>query len=167
MQFKPRTILLFVILIAVSIFTGSTAWAQTNPNPIFLPIMVGGSEIAVFSPNLPLPPAPQEAPVVIHRIENAPDGNFQLEEFVQILNMSGEDIDLSSWNLVDNDGNDYNFPDYVLPANGIVNVWSGPGRNTDLDLYWGADDDIWDNSGGECAHLSDSSGEKIDSQCYP
>ena len=46
-------------------------------------------------------------------------------------------LDLSSWQLKDEDGNTFKFPKLTLYPNGAVQVHTITGTDTVIDLYWG------------------------------
>ena len=74
-----------------------------------------------------------------------------------VVSYKGEDqINLANWELRDDDGNVFVFPQLVLHTNGAVQVHTASGTNTVIDLYWGASDPIWES--GEEAQLLDPSG---------
>lgn len=74
-----------------------------------------------------------------------------------VVSYKGEDqINLASWELRDDDGHVFVFPQLVLHTDGAVQVHSVSGTNTVIDLYWNAGDPIWDS--GEEAKLVDPNG---------
>jgi hypothetical protein len=75
-----------------------------------------------------------------------------------VVSYEGEDqINLANWELRDDDGNVFIFPQLVLHKNGAVQVHTDSGTNTVIDLYWSAGDPIWQS--GEEAQLVDPSGK--------
>ncbi|HKY54257.1 MAG TPA: lamin tail domain-containing protein [Anaerolineales bacterium] len=74
-----------------------------------------------------------------------------------VVSYKGEDqINLANWQLKDDDGNVFVFPQLVLHTNGAVQVHTTSGTNTVIDLYWSASDPVWES--GEEAQLVDPSG---------
>ena len=74
-----------------------------------------------------------------------------------VVSYKGEDqINLARWELRDEDGNVFVFPQLVLHTNGAVQVHTASGTNTVIDLYWSASDPIWES--GEEAQLLDPNG---------
>ena len=74
-----------------------------------------------------------------------------------VVSYTGEDqINLARWELRDDDGNAFVFPQLVLHTNGAVQVHTDSGTNTVIDLYWGASDSVWES--GEEAQLLDPNG---------
>lgn len=91
-------------------------------------------------------------------------GAVDTESVVIRYNGSGE-LDLTGWQLKDADGNTYIFPPFRLARNGAVQVHTGAGTDTAIDLYWGRRDPIWGS--GETALLTDPQGELQDSYPVP
>lgn len=74
-----------------------------------------------------------------------------------IIQYGGEgQLNLASWQLKDEDGNTFTFPQLTLYPNGAVQVHTANGANTVVDLYWGLPNSIWDS--GENANLYDPQG---------
>lgn len=76
---------------------------------------------------------------------------------IVVVKFEGEgQLDLVSWQLKDEDGNTFKFPQLTLYPNGAVQVHTATGTDTVIDLYWGIGDAVW--SSGENARLFDSQG---------
>lgn len=76
---------------------------------------------------------------------------------VVVIKFDGEgQLDLSSWQLKDENGNTFKFPQLTLYPNGAVQVHTNTGTDTVIDLYWGLGDAVW--SSGENASLFDAQG---------
>ena len=76
---------------------------------------------------------------------------------IVVVKFEGEgQLDLSSWQLKDEDGNTFKFPKLTLYPNGAVQVHTITGTDTVIDLYWGIGDAVW--SSGENAQLFDAQG---------
>lgn len=118
------------------------------------------------------PPVQQAAPVSGNDSSNTPSAELQTDIPVKIssvvgagmltteivvVKFEGEDqIDLASWQLKDEDGNTFKFPQLTLYPNGAVQVHTAAGADTVIDLYWGMGDAVW--SSGENARLFDAQG---------
>ncbi|GAB4548800.1 MAG: hypothetical protein Fur002_25790 [Anaerolineales bacterium] len=80
-----------------------------------------------------------------------------LESEVVIIKFDGDgQLNLSAWQLKDEDGNTFTFPNVTLYPNGAVQVHTLPGADTIIDLYWGLGAPVWNS--GENAQLLDSQG---------
>ena len=77
-------------------------------------------------------------------------------EWVVVSYKGGDQINLANWELRDDDGNVFVFPQLVLHTNGAVQVHTTSGTNTVIDLYWSSSNPIWES--GEEAQLFDPDG---------
>ena len=100
----------------------------------------------VFDPNI-------DIPVEIVSIVGAGTLNA---EWVIVRNAGNEPINLSSWQLQDEDRHLFTFPNLTLNTGGAVQIHTISGTNTVIDLYWGLGDPVW--SSGEEAQLLDPNG---------
>jgi hypothetical protein len=79
---------------------------------------------------------------------------------VVILRYYGEgQVDLSNWQLKDENGNLFLFPSISLVNGGAVQIHTAAGTNTVVDLYWNLSAPVWKS--GETASLYDASGNLI------
>ena len=85
-------------------------------------------------------------------------GNLE-SEFVRIHNESDMSIDLTDWQLIDEDGNRFVFPSLFINPTGEISVYSKSGQNTIIALFIGAELPIWQS--GETASLIDQNGNII------
>jgi hypothetical protein len=84
-------------------------------------------------------------------------GAGTLNSEIVVVKFEGEgQLDLASWQLKDEDGNIFKFPQLTLYPNGAVQVHTITGTDTVIDLYWGLGDAVW--SSGENARLFDAQG---------
>jgi hypothetical protein len=84
------------------------------------------------------------------------------EEYVVIENRGTGDQDMAGWTLNNDELSTYRFPDgFSLRGGASVRVWTKSGKDTDVALYWGNDEGVWDNESG-VAYLRDRSGTLID-----
>lgn len=84
-------------------------------------------------------------------------GAGALNSEIVVVKFEGEgQLDISSWQLKDEDGNTFKFPQLTLYPNGAVQVHTITGTDTVIDLYWGIGDAVW--SSGESARLFDAQG---------
>lgn len=79
---------------------------------------------------------------------------------VVILRYYGEGaLDLTNWQLKDEDGNLFLFPAITLVNGGAVQIHTTGGTNTVVDLYWNLSGPVWKS--GETASLYDASGNLV------
>jgi hypothetical protein len=84
-------------------------------------------------------------------------GVGSLENEVVVLKRVGEgELALSNWTLADEDDNRYTFPALILYSGGAVQVHTGGGVPTVVDLYWGLDTPVWE--AGEMVTVYDDAG---------
>jgi LysM repeat protein len=76
-------------------------------------------------------------------------------EMIRIKN-PGPVIDLTGWTIRSPSGADYVFPAFSLFPQGAVNLHTGSGTDSIIDLYWGLDAPIWNS--GDVVMLSDAQG---------
>jgi len=79
-------------------------------------------------------------------------------EHVFITYSGNSKLSLAGWQLKDEDGNAFMFPQLELVANGGINIWTTTGQTTVVDLYWGLGSAVW--SPGEKVTLIDSEGKQ-------
>jgi len=102
------------------------------------------------APAITLQPDDQ-VPVEIVSVVGA--GILSTEVVVVRYNGEGE-LGLSDWQLKDDDGNTFTFPQLTLYTDGAVQVHTASGSDTVVDLYMGLRDPIWES--GESARLYDA-----------
>ena len=94
--------------------------------------------------------AGEQIPVEIVSVVGA--GTLSAEVVVVRYNGEGE-LGLADWQLKDDDGNVFTFPQLTLYTDGAVQVHTASGSDTVVDLYMGLRDPIWES--GESAKLYD------------
>ena len=105
----------------------------------------------------PLPPTPLtgEPPDLI-RIDNVYGVGNLKDEVVALKRVGEGELDLTGWKLTGGRGGDFAFPALTLFKDGSVQVHTGAGVNTVVDLYWGRDAPAWQV--GDTAKLVDEQG---------
>ncbi|MDF1520895.1 MAG: lamin tail domain-containing protein [Brevefilum sp.] len=91
-------------------------------------------------------------------------GNLDLE-YVEIRNQSEGAVDISGWQLRDEDENIFTFPTIILNNSGAIKILSQKGIDTVIELYWQSETPIWES--GETAHLMDDHGNIIATYSIP
>lgn len=115
----------------------------------------------------PLPGLEAGAPA--SRVDANPGGDLRIVSVVGADNLGAEvvilryygagQVDLSNWQLKDENGNIFLFPSITLVNGGAVQIHTGAGTNTVVDLYWGLSAPVWKS--GETASLYDANGKLI------
>lgn len=87
------------------------------------------------------------------------DDNANLNsEVVEILNTGADIVTFTGYTLRDNAGHTFAFPNgFQLASYARVTIHTGPGTNTDTDLYWGLSQSVWNNDHDK-ATLKDAGG---------
>jgi len=84
------------------------------------------------------------------------------QEHIVIENRGTGDQDMTGWTLNNDELSTYRFPNrFLLRGGATVRVWTKSGEDTDVALYWGSDEGVWDNESG-VAYLRNRSGTLID-----
>lgn len=78
-------------------------------------------------------------------------------ERVYLRGLGEETLSLTGWRLIDEDNNQYIFPQLTLFSNGAVNIYTGSGVDTVVALYWHLNAPVWRS--GEHVVLLDNNGE--------
>jgi hypothetical protein len=115
--------------------------------PVSVVVVPAGGETAVLDDAL-LPDA--EIPIEIVSVVGA--GTLDTDVVVVRYNGEGE-LGLANWQLKDENGNTFTFPQLILYTDGAVQVHTVSGSDTVVDLYMGLRDPIWES--GEVAKLFD------------
>lgn len=164
-------LVLNVIVSAATILLVLWLWERAHPTPTLpytLPTPIPGAlatqPSAALTPqqSTPLPPGAEQPGIVIESVIGMGDVNSE----VLLLKRTGDgELTLTGWQLVDSEGNTYIFPGLTLYKGGAVQVHSGLGVNSVVDLYWGRDAPVW--SVGEKISLLDSTGTLVASYTIP
>ena len=84
-------------------------------------------------------------------------GAETLDAEMVLIRYTGEgELDLTGWQLKDEDRKVFPFPGLTLYPAGAVQVHTMAGQNTVVDLYWGLRSAVWES--GEKATLVDAQG---------
>ncbi|MDP1545789.1 MAG: lamin tail domain-containing protein [Anaerolineales bacterium] len=147
--------LLLNVFVSASVTGGILFWYDRNYRAISQPAVI--QQAAPVSNGNSAPESnidlQTDIPVKISSVV----GSGVLTSEVVIIKFEGEgELDLTSWQLKDDNGNTFTFPKVTLYPNGAVQVHTNTGTDTVIDLYWGTGDAVWDS--GENARLFDSQG---------
>lgn len=141
--------LLLNILVSACVTSAILFWYDRNYRAVTQSAVqqVSASDI------LPTPNLQTDIPIKISSVVGA--GTLNAE--VAVVKFEGEgQLNLAGWQLKDEDGNTFTFPQITLYHNGAVQIHTASGTDTVIDLYWGLSDPVW--QAGEEAKLFDSQG---------
>lgn len=144
--------LLLNVFVSASVTGGILFWYDRNYRAVSQPTVLQqpANNVVASASNVELQ---TDIPVKISSVIGA----GVLSSEIAIIKFEGEgQLDLTSWQLKDENGNTYTFPNVTLYPNGAVQVHTAVGNDTVIDLYWGIGEGVW--SSGEEARLFDSQG---------
>jgi len=144
--------LLLNVFVSACVTGAMLFWYDRNYRATIGPVpqaAVSAQEEETVAPLETLPPD-ADVPVEIASVVGA--GTLNAEAVVVRYNGEGE-LGLANWQLKDDNGNTFTFPQLILYTNGAVQVHTASGSDTVVDLYMGLRDPIWES--GEVASLYD------------
>lgn len=173
---KKNSRLVFYLLLNIVLSASVTlavlwAWNKLNPrstgNYEYEASSLDSLQDAAQSENFQSSDSPlefelEDISVSIHIIVGVGDLDM---EYVEIHNQSPGAVDLTGWQLRDEQDNTFTFPALILNSNGAIKVLSKPGVNSVIELYWQADTPIWQS--GETASLLNADGDIITNYKIP
>jgi len=153
-RLKVIQFLLLNVFVSASVTGAILFWYDRNSRatnqPAIQQIPASSSGGPASAANLDLQ---TDIPIKISSVVGA--GNSESE--IVVIKFDGEgQLDITSWQLKDENGNTFTFPDVALYPNGAVQVHTIAGTDTVIDLYWGIGESVWNS--GETAKLFDSQG---------
>jgi hypothetical protein len=172
---KFRWIIAFLVLL---ITTGMVRMALNNV--IYLPVVISDATQTPIpsSSQTPTPTAtststptstPKPSGIEIDEIVQSDQVNFPLNEYVSIHNYTSSAVSLTDWFIRDDGNNRYDFPNgFSISSGGTIKLWTRDGVDTNTELFWGSEVEVW-NDVHDCAYLRDDSegeNELIDVYCY-
>lgn len=151
-------IIINILVSAATILIVLFIWDWTHPHPELTPLPE--SSISESNDNVIQPSSTPsvdltatDVMMTIRKVVGA--GNLEME-YVEIFNQSDGAVDLTGWQITDEDGNRFDFPTMILDIGGALTVHSKAGQNTVIELYWQSSNPIWQS--GETAQLLESNG---------
>ncbi len=86
-------------------------------------------------------------------------------EYVLIRNYDEVTIHLEGWQVRDESGTTFTFPDIALLPGASLRLHVAKGLDTDTDIYWGRTGSVW-NNGGDSGYLIDPTGKAVSGYFY-
>lgn len=161
---KHKQLLLYIIiniLISAATTLAVLIWWENFRTPSTSPTDIEQPEEMVsarsFVAEEPISPTAVEYPKnSLIEINNIFGVGELSTEFVLIKNIANEGVSLTGWQLKDQQGHSFAFPELKLLEGGFVKIYTKTGLNSALELYWNLPEAIWNT--GETASLIDSTG---------
>ena len=126
----------------------------------------GQPDVVTTQPTIPASKPPQTDAAPSPTMVGADASSMQImavigagipgSETIVLRNNSAAQLDLKDWKLQGQNNNLYTFADVSVPPGGSLQLHTGSGQDTLIDLYWGLNDPVWGS--GEKATLSDPTG---------
>ena len=147
------------------LFVGQKIFIPTGPLPTQAPPMTVTPTLtpthtatvpATAGPQPTVTPSPVGQPAGMQIVTVIGAGDLDSERVLLKRAGSGE-LSLAGWQLADQEGHVYTFPQLTLYQGGAVNVYTRIGQDTVVDLYWGLAAPVWE--AGETVTLYDAQGE--------
>lgn len=145
--------LLLNIFVSASVTGGILFWYDRNIRAVNQLALMQASPVNGDMDSSSNTDAQTDIPVKISSIVGA---GVLTSEITVIKYEGNGELDLTSWQLKDENGNTFTFPGITLYPNGAVQVHTAAGTDTVIDLYWGIGEGVW--SSGENAKLFDPQG---------
>lgn len=144
--------LLLNVFVSATVTGGMLFWYDRNYRATIQPAVIQATPIPNVSSSTNTE-IQTDIPIKISSVVGA----GVLESEIVVVKFEGDgELDLSSWQLKDENGNIFTFPNITLYQNGAVQVHTIAGTDSVIDLYWGIGEFVW--SSGENASLYDSQG---------
>ncbi len=115
-------------------------------------------------------PLPDANGVVVDDVVENPSGDdvqYENGEYIAIRNTTDAPVDVTGWTLRDQASNLFRIGDgYVIPAGGVLRVYTGPGPNSADRYYNGNTRSFLNNTGGEAVAIYDAERDVVDLFAY-
>jgi LysM repeat protein len=144
--------ILFIPIVAAETATGPAATQEPATPASQTPAAQTPAPVATEASDTPLSPG-NGSRVVIANVFGAGD---LATERVRLERRGDGDLSLANWQLRDENGHVFTFPQLTLYPGGAVDLYTGNGVNGVVALYWGLDGPVWET--GETVTLVDAQG---------
>lgn len=119
------------------------------------------------------PPAPTEAPppattglvtITSFNVDGSDDN--EPDEWVEFRNDSGQPLQLEGWKLSDEADHVFWFHEFVMQPGQVCRVYTNQDHTEWCGFTYRSTQAIWNNSGGDCATITDSAQTVVARRCY-
>jgi N-acetylneuraminic acid mutarotase len=90
----------------------------------------------------------------------------QPDEYVEIKNNDTFSIQLANWTLEDIAHHTFKFPSFVIQSGQVCRIYTNQSHPELCGFNYGNGSPIWNDTGGDCGYLRDSSSTLINQFCY-
>jgi micrococcal nuclease len=101
-----------------------------------------------------------EVNLVISKVQARPPRGEVPEliaEYIVIENQGDRALNMTGWTVSDEANRRYLIPNFVLAPKARVTLYTGLGKNTDTNLFWGSRTAVW-NDDGDTVFIKDAAG---------
>ncbi len=170
-----KTIVFTLFCILILAFPVYATWAATAAGQNFyLPIINKAKSptatVSTVYPTVIVPTNTTQPPntgnIIITNIIYIGSGQNEPDEYVEIRNIEPYGIQLSNWTLRDNANHVFTFPSFSIRPNQTCRVYTNQDHPEYCGFNFHSGVAIWNNTGGDCAYLRDSTDLLIDQYCY-
>ena len=144
-----------IIVSAVTTLLVLTIWNRINAANTIVISQPASTNQSDALPQVDAILPPLDTPVI--KIANVFAAGDLQNELLIVERVGEGDLNLSSWQIIDEDKNAFVFPAIEL-VKGQISIYSRVGSNTVNTLFWGSDTPIW--SPGETVRIFDSAGQE-------
>jgi hypothetical protein len=144
-----------IIVSAATTLLVLTIWNRVNTANRLELEAPSATQASASTPAVQVALPPLDTPVITIANVFAP-GDLQ-NELLVVERVGEGDLNLSDWQIIDQDKNAFIFPAIDL-VKGQISVYSRPGVNTVNTLFWASEEAIW--SQGELVRIYDSAGHE-------
>ncbi len=144
-----------IIVSAATTLLVLTIWNRVNTANRLELEAPSATQSSASTPAVQVALPPLDTPVITVANVFAP-GDLQ-NELLVVERVGEGDLNLSDWQIIDQDKNAFIFPAIDL-VKGQISVYSRPGVNTVNTLFWASEEAIW--SQGELVRIYDSAGHE-------
>ena len=143
------------VLVSACVTGAILFWYDRNYRATLSPVVVPAAAVDGGGTAAPALTTTPQGDISVEIVSVVGAGTLDAETVFIRYNGDGQ-LNLEGWQLKDEDGNTFTFPQLTLYPKGGVQVHTAAGTDTVIDLYWGVPDAVWNS--GENARLYDSQG---------
>jgi hypothetical protein len=137
-------LLLNVIVSAATVLIVLWIWSATHAGTAVQPGQTAGQATAAYaSTEAALPPLTAKL-FTVQAVFGAGD---LPNEYVHILYLGSDPLDLHNWQVRDDHGDSYTFPGFVIYKDGAFDLYTRAGSDSTIELYMAKTAALWQSGG--------------------